>query len=136
LRNLAIGYIVAVAVAIAMWTAVIPTQEKLMERLAEGKMDNVVRSLQSEILSRFTTVDMEGNLTYMIYTYHNATITGWDLQSNQTTLVIYFDVNSHIRVKKFGLVIDEYDGETVSKLMVARLEGETWRLDPDSAKDT
>ena len=136
MRNLAIGYIVAVAVAIAVWAAVIPTQEKLMERLAEGKMDNVVRSLQSEILSRFTTVDMEGNLTHMIYTYHNATITGWDLQSNRTTLVIYFDVNSHIRIKRFGLVINEYDGETVSKLMVANIQGETWRLDPNSAKDT
>ena len=136
MRKLAIGYIVTVAVAIAIWTAVIPTQEKLMERLAEGKMDNVVRSLQSEILSRFTTVDMEGNLTHMIYTYHNATITGWDLQSNRTTLVIYFDVNSRIRIKRFGLVISEYDGPTVSKLMVANLQQETWRLDPNSTRDT
>ncbi len=135
MRNLAIAYIVAVAALMAIWMAVIPTHEKLMDRLAEGKMDTVVRSLQSEILSRFTTVDIEGNLTHMIYTYHNATITGWDLQSNQTTLVIYFEVNSHIRVKRFGLVIDEYDGETFQKLMVANKQGESWSLDPNSERD-
>jgi len=135
LRNLAIAYILTVAAVIAIWVAIIPTQEKLMERLAEGKMETVVRSLQSEILSRFTTVDIEGNLTHMKYTYHNATITGWDLQPNLTTLVIYFQVNSHVRIKRFGLVVDEYDGDTYQKLMVARLEGETWRLDPYSARD-
>jgi hypothetical protein len=135
MRNLAIGYIAFVMIVIGVWLSIIPTQEKVVERLAGQKMVNTVRSLESEILSRYGTVDQGGNLSHKIYTYHNVSVYDWSLSSDQTSMILYFQVGSHVRVKRFGLVVDEYDGPSLNKSIEAYLEGDYWHLNVTSVRD-
>jgi hypothetical protein len=135
MRNLTIGYIVFVVAFASVWVAIIPTQEELMEKHADVRFATVVRSLESEIITRFGTEEIEGNLTIMVYTYHNVTVTDYVLSNNETRMTLYFDVTSIHRVKQFGLIKDEYEGELKSMSIAAHLEGDFWTLDIASAAE-
>jgi hypothetical protein len=135
MRNLAIGYIIFLVIVVGIWLSILPTQEKVVERLAGQKMVNTVRSLESEIMSRYGTVDVEGNLSHKIYTYHNASIIDWNLSADQTSITIFFQLGSRVRVKRFGLVIDEYKGTIFNKSIDAYLEDESWYLNVTSVRD-
>ena len=135
LRNLVIGYMAFVVIFICIWYAIIPTYEELVEREAETRFATVVRALESEILSRYSGVEREGNMTIIIHTYHSANVTRFELYHNQTRMTLYFVITSQIRVKKFGLIIDEYPGANQSKSIQAYLEEDYWHLNTSSIKD-
>ncbi len=135
MKRIIAGYIVALIVIISLWYAIIPTQEELMESQAGTKFATAVRSLETQIVSRFGQVDMKGNLTYTTYTYREANVTGFELSDNDTVMTLYFMVSSTIRVKRFGMVIDEYAGENQTKSIIAYRDNRTWELDPTTVKD-
>ena len=135
MRNIVIGYIAALAIIITAWMLIIPPEEKVMQKLAQEKMATTVRALQSEILSRYGTVSISGNLSYMIYTYRNVSISHYEVMPNLSTIVIYFDVTRLNRVKRFGTVIKEYYLPPENKSIVARKVGEAWHVDTSTIKN-
>jgi len=135
MRNLVIAYICVLVMIMGLWYAIIPSEDEVMRKLAEEKMASTVRALQSEILSRYGTVSISGNLTYMIYTYRNVSIDDWELLPNMTTMILYFSIERKNRVKRFGTVIDEYDLEPEQLSMVARKEGDAWHLDTSTVRN-
>ncbi len=135
MRNIVIGYIVVVAIIMAAWMLIIPPEEKVMQKLAQEKMATTVRALQSEILSRYGTVSITGNLSYMIYTYRNVSIRDYQVMPNLSTIIIYFDITRLNRVKRFGSVVKEYYLSPENKSIVARKVGEAWHVDTSTVKN-
>jgi hypothetical protein len=136
LRNLTIGYIVFLVLVMTVWLSILPTQEEVIMRLAEGRMSSVVNAMETQITSRYLTVDMEGNVTHTVYTYYNANITDWELMPNRTSMILYFNVSTYHRVKRYGTLIDEYPGDSNIMSALARLtENEIWELDVESIKE-
>ena len=135
MRNLVIGYIIFIVVLLSIWWAIIPTQEELIASQAHIKFRNVVRSLEVQITSRYGGEDIAGNLSVKYYTYKNSTVFDYFLSENNTKVTLNFEITSRVRVKRFGLIIDEYLDPPQYKAMDAYLEGEFWVLDVNSARD-
>ena len=135
MRNLVIGYIIFIVILLSIWWAIIPTQEELIESRSDIRFRNVVRSLEVQITSRYGGEDIAGNLSVKYYTYRNSTVTEWELFDNNTKITLYFEITSLVRVKRFGLILDEYFDPPQFKAMDAYLEGEFWVLDIHSARD-
>jgi len=135
MRNLVIGYIIFIVVLLSIWWTIIPTQEELIESQADVKFRNVIRSLEVQITSRYGGEDISGNLSVKYYTYRNSTVTDYELSENNTKVTLYFEITSLVRVKRFGLIIDEYLEAPQFKAMDAYLEGDFWVLDVKSSRD-
>ena len=135
MRNLVIGYLIFIVILLSIWWAIIPTQEELIESRSDIRFRNVVRSLEVQITSRYGGEDIAGNLSVKYYTYRNSTVTEWELFDNNTKITLYFEITSLVRVKRFGLILDEYFDPPQFKAMDAYLEGEFWVLDINSARD-
>jgi len=135
MRNLVFGYIIFIVILLTVWWTIIPTQEELIESQAYVKFRNVIRSLEVQITSRYGGEDISGNLSVKYYTYRNSTVTDYELAENNTKVTLYFEITSLVRVKRFGLIIDEYLEPPQFKAMDAYLEEEFWVLDVKSDRD-
>ena len=132
MRNLVIGYIAFVIALMTIWWSILPTQEELIERRADAKFVNTIRSLETQILARYGVPNQTGNLTTQVYTYHNVTVTDWKLQNNRTKVTLNFTVTNLYRIRKGGLIVDEYYGPSSDKSMTAYLQGDAWFLNVSS----
>jgi hypothetical protein len=135
MRNLVIGYIIFFIIILSVWWTILPTQEELFESESDIRFRNVVRSLEVQITSRYGGEEIAGNLSVKSYTYKNSTVFDYILSENNTKVTLFFEITSRIRVKRFGLIIDEYLADPQYKAMDAYLEGEFWVLDITSARD-
>ncbi len=135
MKKIVLAYAVVLVVIMSSWYLMIPTQDELTKRQAKTKLATVVRSLESQVTSRFGQVDIKGNLTHKIYTYNEVNVTNWEIGNSMTTITLFFTINKTVRVKKHGLVVDQHPGGTEDKSIQADLIDDSWVLDPKSTKD-
>ena len=132
MRNLAIGYMAFLVAFMALWWSVLPTQEELLESRADAMFVNTVRSLETQIMARYGIPNQTGNMSTQIYTYHNVTVTEWELWDNRTKVTLNFTVTNLFRVRKHGLVVDEHYGPSTNKSITAYVQGDLWFLNLSS----
>jgi hypothetical protein len=119
----------------AIWWSLLPTQEEIIDRQKDAKFLNTVRSLETQILARYGVPNQTGNLTTSIYTYHNVTVTNWELKNNRTLVVLNFSVTNLYRIRRFGLVVNEYYGPSSNNTINAYIQEEAWFLNISSLRN-